>query len=111
MEEKISESGLIDELYAVVCQRRDQALPDSYVSSLFARGSDRILQKVGEETCEVVIAAKNRNPEELVNELADLVFHLLVLMADQEITPADVRRELADRFGISGLAEKAARKK
>jgi phosphoribosyl-ATP pyrophosphohydrolase len=96
-------------LYEVVCQRRDNPDPESYVSSLFERGSDRILQKVGEETCEVVIAAKNFNSRELVNELADLVFHLLVLMADREISPVAVRTELACRFGISGLVEKAAR--
>jgi len=107
-----AEACLLEELYAVILRRRGEAAAqasNSYVASLFARGSDRIIQKLGEEACEVVIAAKNRKPDALVNEVADLVFHLLVLLADQDVEPAAVRAELARRFGISGLSEKAAR--
>ena len=107
--EETDTARLIDELYRVIGERRRAAAGDSYVASLFARGSDRILQKVGEESVEVLIAAKNRDPEATVSEIADLVFHLLVLMADLEIPPEQVRAELARRFGTSGLAEKAAR--
>jgi len=108
--ENITPTRLVDELYRVIEERRSTAAADSYVASLFARGSDRILQKVGEELVEVLLAAKNRNRQEIVSELADLVFHLLVMMADQEITPDEVRAELGRRFGRSGLAEKAARR-
>ncbi len=108
---QVDRAGLTDELYRVIEARRGAADPErSYVASLFAGGSDRILKKAGEEMVEVLIAAKNRGSEEVVAELADLVFHLLVMMADLEIPPARVRAELARRFGRSGLEEKAARR-
>ncbi len=69
----------------------------SYVSQLFGQGTDRIAQKVGEEAVEVIIAAKNDNKDELVSEITDLVFHLLVLMADRNITIEDVDKELEKR--------------
>ncbi len=94
---------VIDALYRVILERRRHSPEDSYVASLFARGSDRIIQKVGEEACEVVIAAKNRESSALVAEIADLVFHLLVLLADQGLEPAAIRNELVLRFGTSGL--------
>jgi len=101
---------VIDELYRVICERRDHPRPDSYVSSLLQKGLDPVLKKVGEESCEVILAAKNHDPAALTHELADLTFHLLVLMADQKIPPSVIAAELKRRFGTSGLREKASRK-
>ncbi len=102
-------NAVVDELYRVILSRRQADPATSYVARLFARGSDRILQKVGEEAIELLLAAKNRRSGEVVAEVADLIFHLLVLLADQEIPPAAVRAELERRRGCSGLTEKAAR--
>ncbi len=116
---------MIDKLYQIICDRRDHPQADSYVASLTTKGVDAILKKIGEETAEVIIAAKNRTVEKsaakletatpatttaLVHEIADLTFHLLVLMAEQKIPPSAVSTELKRRFGTSGLTEKAHRK-
>ena len=104
------ESGkIIDRLYEVIRDRRDNPGSNSYVSSLFQRGPDQILKKVGEESCEVLLAAKNADPSALIHEIADLTFHLLVLMADCNIPPTAIKSELKRRFGTSGLVEKANR--
>ncbi|MCD6533219.1 MAG: phosphoribosyl-ATP diphosphatase [Deltaproteobacteria bacterium] len=104
-----STDQIIDELYKVICERRDHPRQDSYVSSLLQKGTDQVLKKVGEESCEVLLAAKNPNPPALIHELADLTFHLLVLMAEQNIPPSAIKTELQRRFGTSGLTEKASR--
>ena len=101
--------SIVDELYKVICERRDHPRPDSYVSSLLQKGTDQVLKKIGEESCEVILAAKNQDPPALIHELADLTFHLLLLMADQKIPPAAIKTELKRRFGTSGLTEKASR--
>jgi len=81
----------------------------SYVASLFAKGDDAILKKVGEEATEAVIAGKDGDKIRIVAEIADLWFHCLVLLARHGLGPADVLTELARREGTSGHAEKAAR--
>ena len=81
----------------------------SYVASLFAKGGDAILKKIGEEATETVMAAKDDDKIRLVAEVADLWFHCLVLLAAHGLGPADVLAELARREGLSGHAEKAAR--
>jgi phosphoribosyl-ATP pyrophosphohydrolase len=81
----------------------------SYVASLYAKGLDAILKKVGEEATETVMAAKDGVPEKIVHEVADLWFHTLVLLAQQGLGPGDVLAELDRRFGLSGLDEKAGR--
>ncbi len=81
----------------------------SYAASLYAKGLDTILKKVGEEATETVIAAKNEDPQALVHELADLWFHTLVLMAHRDLPLERLTDELARRFGTSGHAEKASR--
>ncbi|MBP7712381.1 MAG: phosphoribosyl-ATP diphosphatase [Gammaproteobacteria bacterium] len=81
----------------------------SYVASLYARGLDAILKKVGEEATETVIAAKGGEREAVVRETADLWFHTLVMLAHLGLGPEAVLSELERRFGLSGLAEKAAR--
>jgi len=96
---------------AEVLEARKQADPESsYVASLYHKGLDTILKKVGEEATETVIAAKGGDTEQLVYETADLWFHTLVLLAHQGVGPDEVLRELDRRFGLSGLEEKAARK-
>lgn len=87
----------IQELYSIIKQRQAQGTPSSYTASLFASGSDRIAQKVGEEAVEVVIASKNNNTPLLVGEVADLYYHLLVLMVDKNITINEIEEELEKR--------------
>ena len=97
---------------AVVIEERKSADPaDSYVAALYAGGVDAILKKLGEEATEVVLAAKTGEKAAIIHEIADLWFHSLVLLAHQGLRPDDVLRELEQRFGRPGLAEKAARKK
>lgn len=99
---------------AKVLEQRKNAEPDSsYVAKLYDKGLDAILKKVGEEATEVVMAAKDaesgQNTDKIVYEVADLWFHTLVLLAQQNLHPDDVLAELARRFGTSGLTEKANR--
>jgi phosphoribosyl-ATP pyrophosphohydrolase len=98
----------LDQLEAIICERRGADPGTSYTASLFAKGRTKIAQKLGEEAVETVIAAC-AEPAKLVPEAADLLFHLLVLLADADLSLDDVRAELARREGVSGLAEKAAR--
>lgn len=84
--------------------------PDSsYVASLYAKGLEKILKKVGEEAIETVMAAKDGDKEHLIYEVTDLWFHTLILLAHQDLTSEDVLRELERRFGVSGHTEKAQR--
>ena len=95
---------------AEVLESRKQAAPDSsYVAKLYAKGLDAILKKIGEEATETVMAAKDGEKDKIVYEVADLWFHTLVLLAQQNLHPDDVLNELARRFGMSGLEEKANR--
>jgi len=95
---------------AKVLEQRKLADPDSsYVASLYHKGLDSILKKVGEEATETVIAAKGGDADELVYEIADLWFHTLVLLVHQGVDHGRVLNELERRFGLSGLEEKAAR--
>ncbi len=91
-------------------EARKAASPDSsYVAGLYAKGRHKILQKLGEEAVETVLAGTGEDADQLVYEMADLWFHSLVLLADAGLKPEDVLSELARREGVSGLAEKAAR--
>lgn len=103
--------NLFDELYRIILDRKKNSDPDkSYVAKLFSRGGEKIAQKVGEESVETVIAALSGTKEDLINESSDLLFHLLILWADKDVTPAEVIEETRSRMGQSGLDEKAARK-
>ena len=82
----------------------------SYTASLYAKGLDAILKKIGEEATETVMAAKDGNADNIIYETADLWFHTLVLLAQQGLQPQQVIDELARRIGTSGLDEKASRK-
>jgi len=97
---------------AEVLESRKGAEPEtSYVASLYQKGLDSILKKIGEESAETIIAAKTGDKQEIVYETADLWFHCLVLLAQQNIDARLVLEELERRFGLSGLDEKAARQK
>jgi phosphoribosyl-ATP pyrophosphohydrolase len=102
-------SDILDRL-ADTLEARKQAAPDSsYVARLYAKGTDAILKKIGEEATETVMAAKDDQAEKIIYEVADLWFHTLVLLAHKGLKPADVLNELARREGLSGLVEKANR--
>ncbi|MBC2244003.1 phosphoribosyl-ATP diphosphatase [Listeria booriae] len=90
---------MLNELYAQINDRKTTPKEGSYTNYLLDRGLDKILKKVGEEATEVVIAAKNQDKAELTSELADLTYHVLVLLAEQGLTPADIERELEKREG------------
>lgn len=94
---------------ATIESHRDASADTSYVATLFARGEDAILKKIGEEATETVMAAKDGDPAAITHEVADLWFHCLVLLARHGLGPDEVLRELARRHGTSGLVEKAAR--
>ena len=96
-------------LEQTILQRRAASPEESYVASLVARGLPVIARKLGEEAVEAVVAALTDNREELIEEAADVLFHLLVLLAEKDIPLAEVLAELDRREGLSGLAEKAAR--
>lgn len=87
----------IDELYKIIKDRRQKMSDNSYVASLFAKGTDVIIQKVGEEAVEVVIAAKNSDKKKTIEEVADLWFHLLMLMVSLDIKPDNILNELEKR--------------
>ena len=96
---------------AEVLESRKQADPaESYVAGLYAKGLDAILKKIGEEATETVLAAKDGAADKIIYEIADLWFHTLVLLAQQGLRPEQVLDELARRFGVSGVEEKASRK-
>lgn len=97
-------------LETVIAERRGADPAESYVASLTAKGRGKIAQKLGEEAVETVVAAMKGDRTEIVKESADLVFHLGVLLADAGLSFDDVLAELDAREGVSGHAEKAARK-
>lgn len=93
---------VVQELYRVIEGRKQSPVEGSYTSYLFEKGLDKILKKVGEESTEVLIAAKNNNRDEFVAESADLIYHLLVAMVEVGVHPDDVWAELAKRRGGGG---------
>jgi phosphoribosyl-ATP pyrophosphohydrolase len=101
---------ILAHLATVIESRRTSDPAQSYVAKLFSKAPDGILKKIGEEATEVVMAAKDADRAAIINETADLWFHCMVMLAHYGLRPEDVTRELARREGISGIAEKAARK-
>jgi phosphoribosyl-ATP diphosphatase len=87
----------IRELYEIIESRRNSDESTSYTKQLLDRGLDRVIQKVGEESVEVVIAAKNDENDEFIGEVADLVYHLLVLLVAKDIKITDIERCLQER--------------
>ena len=102
---------ILGRLEASIAERRGASPGSSYVASLFAAGREKMAQKVGEEATETIIAALSGNPAKLTSEVADLLFHVMVLLADSGLSITDVLTELERREGLSGHEEKAARTK
>ena len=96
-EEKPADFLIADELYDIIRDRRDNPIEKSYTNYLLREGLDKVLKKVGEESAEVIIAAKNDSKELLVEEISDLAYHLLVMMLLKDVSPEDVRGKLAER--------------
>ncbi len=105
----MSSGDILNRLAEVLEARKGADADSSYVASLYHKGLDTILKKVGEEATETVIAAKDGDRDQIVYETADLWFHTMVMLAHQGLGPDDVLNELARRFGLSGHDEKAAR--
>ena len=104
-------SDTLEKLAAVIETRKTAEPGSSYVAGLFEKGMNGILKKVGEESAETIIAAKEADDAQLVHETADLWFHTLVMLSARGLGPDAVLAELERRFGISGIDEKAARNK
>jgi phosphoribosyl-ATP pyrophosphohydrolase len=102
-------ASILDRLFEIVSARRDERPDGSYVVELLDGGWTAIAEKVREEAEEVVVAGRDETNEALAHEIADLFFHVWVLMASRELSPDAVYAELARRFGIGGLEEKASR--
>lgn len=94
------ESFRVDDLYELLQKRKEERPQGSYTSYLFDKGIDKILKKVGEECTEVIIAAKAEDKKETIYEIADLCYHVLVLMTEQGITPDEIAEELESRHII-----------
>ena len=106
------DQDILDAVYQIILQRKQlNAGEKSYVKSLYDKGLDKILSKIGEEATETAVAGKGGNPDEVVYEAADLIFHVLVLLGYYDIEPERIYTELRRRFGISGIDEKANRSK
>lgn len=103
-------SDTLARLEATILARRAADPASSYVAGLFAHGRPRIARKLGEEAIETIVAALSEDKAALTSEAADLLFHLIVLLAEAGVPLGDVTAELDRREGISGLDEKAARK-
>ncbi len=101
--------AILARLMAVLEQRKQGNPEESYVARLYDKGLDSILKKIGEESAETIIAAKSGDQQQLVHETADLWFHCLVMLAQQNVDVQQVLEELERRFGTSGIEEKAAR--
>ena len=102
-------ADILKELTKVLEARKDESPDASYVASLYAK-PDKMLEKIGEEATETIIAAKNGETDQIVYETADLWFHTMVMLTANGLSTDDVLAELARRFGISGHDEKASRK-
>lgn len=102
---------ILDAVYHIIQERRQNPTEKSYVASLYAKGLDKILGKIGEEATETAVAGKGGNPDEVVYEAADLFFHTLILLAHYDLPPERIYAELRRRFGLSGIEEKQSRSK
>jgi len=98
-------------LEKILEERKSSSEDKSYVASLYDQGTNKILEKISEESDEVIKAVKEEGREEIIHEVADLWFHLLVLLRHENISIEEIELELANRFGISGHEEKASRNK
>lgn len=88
---------ILDELYTVICDRKENPKEGSYTNYLFEKGMDKILKKIGEESAEVIIASKNDSRDEIIYEASDLLYHLMVLFVEKDISLDDIYEELQKR--------------
>ncbi len=103
-------TDILDAVYRIILERKQLGDGEkSYVKSLFDKGLDKILSKIGEEATETAVAGKGGEADDIVYETADLFFHVLVLLGYYDIPPERIYAELRRRFGMSGIEEKAAR--
>jgi len=108
-------SDVLTELTGILEERKNSSSGESYVASLHEKGLNKILEKVGEEATETILAAKDfgekidKDPQAVINETADLWFHTMVMLSHLDLTPQQVLDELRERFNMSGLEEKASR--
>lgn len=107
----MSDNDIFLAVYRVIQERKTASPESSYTASLFNRGIDSILKKVGEEAAEVIIAGKGGERDKVIYETSDLFFHALVHLAYHDISPEEIYQELRRRFGTSGIAEKESRGK
>ena len=108
---KLGQAETLERIAASINERKGGDPAKSYVARLFAQGDDAMLKKIGEEATETVLAAKSGDRLHLVREVTDLWFHCMIVLARHGVGPGDVLAEMQRREGISGIDEKAARKK
>ncbi|PHZ85039.1 phosphoribosyl-ATP diphosphatase [Paremcibacter congregatus] len=106
----MNNAEILDSLAQVIAARKGGDTSRSYVAKLFAKGTKKIAQKVGEEGVETALAAVAGDRDEVISESADLLFHLMVLWSQMDVAPEEVLQELARREGVSGIDEKNSRK-
>jgi len=112
LSESEKNTDILEALYQIVRERKQLGdAEESYVKSLFDKGLDKILSKIGEEATETAIAGKGGDRDEIVYEVADLFFHVVVLLGYYDLPPEKIYAELRRRFGLSGIEEKANRDK
>ena len=105
----MANADILFRLEQTLLARKGAAAGSSYVASLYAKGLDTVLKKVGEEAVEAIIAAKGGDKQQLTAETADLIFHTLIMLSAKDVSLSDVLAELERREGISGIDEKNAR--
>ena len=103
--------NIFKQLEEILEQRKNANADNSYVSSLYQKGTDEILKKIGEESAEVIMATKDDDKNKIIYEVTDLWFHTMVLLRHKNINMDKIEQELSRRFGLSGLEEKANRSK
>lgn len=101
---------ILDDLLKTIHSRKDDSPETSYTAKLLSKGLSKISQKVGEEATEIIVAALVETKEDCINEIADFMYHLSVLMAVKNISWQQIAEKLHERMNMSGLEEKAARK-
>jgi phosphoribosyl-ATP pyrophosphohydrolase len=103
--------GILAAVWTTLEERKRTMPQKSYVADLLRKGTDAICCKMAEETGEVIKAAREKDKAQVCKESCDLLFHLMVLLADRNLSLADLESEMGRRHGVSGLDEKASRKK
>lgn len=103
-------ADVLDQIFETIQLRKLSSPDESYTAQLFAKGENKILKKIGEETTELVMASVANDRENIIYEAGDVIYHMMVLLSHKDIEISEVYKELARRMGVSGLEEKASRK-